>query len=78
MLKTVNSYIENFIPFAVIIGEVITTYIYNDNMYAAVILIDNDKYDSVYNELLKNDRIERIINDRQTLEEYQEIVNSGI
>lgn len=47
-------------------------------MYAAVILVDNDKYDSVYNELVKDDRIERIINDRQTLEEYQEIVNSGI
>ena len=78
MLKTVISYIENFIPFVVIIGEVITTYTYNDNMYAAVILVDNDKYDSVYNELVKNDRIERIINDRQTLEEYQEIVNSGI
>ncbi len=47
-------------------------------MYVCVVLIDNDKYDSVYNELLNNDKIERIINDRQTLKDYQEAVNSGI
>lgn len=47
-------------------------------MYVNVVLIDENKYDSVYNELKKNYKIERIINDKQTLKEFQDVVNSGI
>lgn len=60
-----------------IIGEIIDGYYSEDNQ-VYVVLIEDNKYDSVYQELSKDSRISRIINDRQTLEDYQEAVNSGI
>ena len=68
---------REFYTFCSNYGEVVDSY-NSEDMYVNVILIDDSKYDDVYNELSKDNRIERIINDRQTLEEYQEVVNSGI
>lgn len=50
-------------------GEKVDDYTTED-MYVEVILVEEDNYDKVYNELSQNDDVERIINDKQTLEEY--------
>lgn len=51
-------------------GEVVDGYTTED-MYVEVILVEENKYDEVYNELSQNNKVERIINDKQTLEDYK-------